>query len=108
VLEGAAADVGRLVHRALHHRQPLQQVDRRRGARPFDVLAPDHLHRQRGLGVDAADRRAGDLDPLRLLRGGRQRADRGGDRGGGERQPMGAMKHGPAPCGIEVRASLGA
>ena len=59
----------------------------------LDLVARDHLHRQRRLGVDALDRGAGDLDAPGFLR---QRGQQGQCRGCGD---AGALHDGLRPRG---------
>ena len=92
---GHADAVGQVVGRG---RQQRHQFGYRGGAALADVLLADHLHRQRGLGVEALDGRAGDLDALEALGGFLglclglcQQSGQGGSKGEGER---GKTRHG--------------
>jgi hypothetical protein len=68
--------------------EALRRHDLRGRGQPglVDLLARDDLHRQRGLAVDALDRRAGDLDALWRVRGALGLASQ---RQGGQRQEGG-------------------
>ena len=62
--EALGTDRTRFDRRAHDGRQVLDEIGSRRVAAALDRLALDHLHRQRRLGIDAADRRARDLDTI--------------------------------------------